>query len=152
MTSAERQSAARALLEPLVRSMVPDVRSALTITRSLITTYYNLRYIGDDARLLDALGQLKERGVLHREALDALREICRDIDSRPDAPADPHYGFLRQLNVLQDILPDHLYGEEGKIIWTADKPPRFSPVLSETKVSEPEPTSDSLDPPSFVAK
>lgn len=151
-TSAERQAAARAVLEPLVRLMVPDVRSALTITRSLITTYYNLRYIGDDVRLLDALAGLKAQGVLHREALDVLREICREMDSRPEAPADPHLAFLRQLNIMQDILPDHLYGEDGKIVWMSDKPPRYPPPQPEVKVPEPEPATESADPTSLSAK
>jgi len=152
-TSAERQAAARAVLEPLVNMMVPDVRSALTITRSLITTYYNLDYIGDDVRLLDALAGLKVQGVLHREALGALREICRAMDLRPEAPVDPHHAFLRQLNIMQEILPDHLHGPDGKIVWTADRPPKWPPPVQ--PVAQPSVTVEQpvpADPPSLAAK
>lgn len=148
MTRTERMAQARALLEPLVRKMIPDVRSAMIITRSLFKAYYNLHYIGDDVSFSEALASLKAQGVLYGEVLEALREICRSIDG-----SNHPYGFLRCLNVLQDSLPDHLVGEDGKIVWVADKPSRSPPLPAQpSSAVDPLPEVPESDPLSLGAK
>ncbi len=159
----ERTAVARAELEPLVRKMVPDVRSAMTITNALFDTYYNLRYTCMDLALNEAFAKVKARGVLYREALDALRGLCREMDdARKDM--DPHHSFLRLLNVLQDGLPDRLVGEKGEIIWLADKQSLRPPLVQNeptapSEPAEPEPSQPASalleeypDPPSLPAK
>lgn len=105
---------ARERLEPIIRAMRPDLHSSIILLRSLVHVYYNIRYIGVDVALTKLLDGLKRDGVLCHQVFDTVLVIYQDLGLP-----------LRDIRLLRDLIPDHLVGPSGEIVWVADKPPRW---------------------------
>lgn len=109
--SSNGHSLARERLEPIVRRMRPDLRLSVEIVRSVVHVYYNIRYIDMDRQLIGVLEDLKRKGVLCQSIFDAFSAIYEELGLSPQA-----------LGILHDLIPDHLVGPDGTIIWVAERP------------------------------
>lgn len=105
---------ARERLEPIIRAMRPDLHSSIILVRSLVHVYYNIRYIGVDVSLTRVLDELKRDGALCHEVFDTYLAIYSELGLA-----------LRDIRLLRDLIPDHLVGPDGCVVWVADKPPKW---------------------------
>jgi hypothetical protein len=122
---------ARERLEPIIRALRPDLHSSIILLRSLVHVYYNIRYIGVDVAMTRSLEELKREGVLCHQAFDTFLAIYADLGLS-----------LRELRLLRDLIPDHLVGPSGEIVWVADKPPKWHQCGSTSPADKPSSDED----------
>ena len=109
----------RERLQPLIIGMKPDLRSCVTVTRSLSHVYYGLQTGVVDPGWIDLLMAMKDEGILYREVFEAILEIFKEHDAwRP---------LVRDMNILVDTRPDFVWGRK-RIIQVVERPSRHRPI------------------------
>lgn len=115
MPEGELSRKPRERLRPLIQGCKPDLRSCVTITRSLIHVFYNVHYIDRDRDWVETLEALKSEGVLYHEVFKTILEL---FDEREEWKP-----LIRDMNILQDMRPDYLFGRK-RILCVVERPPK----------------------------
>lgn len=113
-------TAIREILATMGRYQVPAVH----VLRHLTHVYWNMRYIGVDTHLIERIERAKMAGAEWLHMLIALEDALRTADEFDQGRR------VAEFHACLEMIPDHLLGPDGKVVWVAVRPKKsFVPLV-----------------------